>query len=97
MTTIRVFSPVGRPHRHAAADWHRSELRDVRGGVLGIVDNTKPNARALMHGVAQRLSDAALVSDVSIIRKGGPAEGVTDAGFGTLEHEVSIVLVGSAD
>lgn len=97
MTTIRVFSPVGRPHRDAAAGWHRSEVADIRGGVLGIVDNTKPNAHELMGGVARRLVDADLFSKVSVKRKGGPAEGVSDAGFGDLEHEVSIVLVGSAD
>ena len=97
MTTVNVFVPTGRRHRAAAADWHRSPIGAIRQATVGIVDNTKPNARALMSGVAERLIEAGLISKVSMKRKGGPSEGVSEAGFGDLEQEASVVLVGSAD
>lgn len=97
MSAVRVYSPVGRRHRDAAGDWHRSSLTGVKSGVVGIVDNTKPNARALMTGVAERLVEAGLVGKTNVKRKTSPSEGVSDAGFGELEHEAAVVLVGSAD
>jgi hypothetical protein len=97
MSAVRVFTPVGRPHRDAAGDWNRSALTGVRGGVVGIVDNTKPNARAVMTGVAERLLQAGLIGKTNVKRKGSPSEGVSDASFGEIEQEAAVVLVGSAD
>lgn len=97
MTGVRVFAPVGRPHRGAGPGWHRSSLGPLQQATVAIVDNTKPNARALMAGVADRLVAAGLVAKATIERKASPSEGISDAAFGMLEHEAQIVLVGSAD
>ena len=97
MSAVKVFTPVGRRHRNAGAAWHRNELTGLRDGVVAIVDNTKPNARALMTGVADRLAAAGMIGGTNVKRKGSPSEGVSDAAFGELEHEAAVVLVGSAD
>lgn len=95
MSTTRIYNPIGVRHVEEGGVRQASPIGEV--SVIGIVDNTKPNAATLMRSSAEHLHATLPGLEVCLERKKSASEGVSDTAFGKLEHEASVVLVGSAD
>ena len=95
MDPIRIYSPeggVGRPLRSLAAS------PDVLAGLrLGILDNGKPNAAALMQRMAEQLSARMNLELVGVFRKGTAATPCEEPLLGEIAEACDLVLTGSAD
>ncbi|MQA01193.1 MAG: hypothetical protein GEV07_00160 [Streptosporangiales bacterium] len=93
--TVQVFSPLGR--QADIGDDVKTEVANLAGGVLGILDNTKPNARFLMEQVAQRVGERAGGMQLSIERKGSAAEGMNEDVRERLAATANVIFTGSGD
>lgn len=95
MTTVRVFSPVGRPR--AAQSIALNALPDLTGRTIGILDNTKPNAREIMDAIARYLVDERGAAEVVIERKRSAAEPASPEIIRKLSGVAHLVFAGSGD
>lgn len=96
MTTITVFKPLAPEVRRDEVV--RSPLPDLRGATLGVIENTKPNARRLLTGAAEELKDRFGAGQVVVERKNSAAEGMSDDAFERLrKQQAMLVLAGSGD
>ena len=90
----RVYAPEGRVR--GVAESLALSVRALEGKRLGILDNTKPNARVLLEAMARHLTETA-GCDVVLIETKNAALAAPDQVMGRLTKEVELVLTGSAD
>lgn len=95
MKRIRVFSPVGRPR--AAQSIVLNALPDLAGRTIGVLDNTKPNARQIMDAIARYLVDERGAAEVIIERKRSAAEPASPEIIRKLSGAAHLVFAGSGD
>jgi hypothetical protein len=69
----------------------------LAGAVIGVLDNSKPNARVLLEGVARALAQQVGARDVKIWRKPGASIGATAAVLDEIAAQCGAVLTASAD
>lgn len=94
MATIKVYNPTAESSVRGATPAPR--LSDLRGRVVGVLDNGKANAGVLMTAIAEELRAHHGVRDVVVRTKpvAGPASPET---VKVLKEQADLVLVGSAD
>jgi hypothetical protein len=95
VTTIEIFSPLGRAAARSQAELH--PIPDLRGATIGVLDNTKPNARAVLEGVARRIAEDHGAAGVVIERKRSAAEGAPPDLIRKLSGAAHLVFAGSGD
>jgi hypothetical protein len=90
---MRVFSPLalGRPAVRSLAR-RRASLRGLR---IGVLDNSKPNADALLGRAAERLAER--VGGARIRRWRKPGSSRPAAVLDEIAGAVDVLLTGSAD
>jgi hypothetical protein len=69
----------------------------LQGAVIGVLDNSKPNARVLLEGVARVLAAKLGARDVRVWRKPGASVGATAAVLDEIAAQCGAVLTASAD
>jgi hypothetical protein len=69
----------------------------LAGVVVGVLDNAKPNARALMVRMAERLVERAGARELRVFGKPGPSRGADPALLDEIARQCGLVLAGSAD
>ena len=94
MATIKVYDPTAVSSVRGGTLAPR--LTDLRGRVVGVLDNGKANAGVLMTAIADELKSRHGVRDVVVRTKpvAGPASPET---VRVLKEQTDFVLVGSAD
>ena len=90
---ITVYDPTA--ERRATQEILAKRLTSLRGARVGILDNGKANAGALMLAVAERLQAAYGVADV--LKREKPVAGPPSAQALRDLSRCDFVLVGSAD
>jgi hypothetical protein len=90
---VTVYDPTAEPRNTEAT--LAARLRSLRGARVGILDNGKANAGALMLAVAERLRTAHGVTDVVKCQK--PVAGPPSPEVLRDLSRCDFVLVGSAD
>lgn len=93
--TLKVFSPLGRPPD--LGEDVKTEVADLAGGVLAVLDNTKPNARLLMEDVARLVSERAGGMRLTFERKASAAEGMDEDVRERLMATANLIFTGSGD
>lgn len=96
MTSVRIHNPFGETPAHTEGSSIR-EIGNLSGKVVGILENTKPNAARLLRHLADHF--ATHFEDVSVVeyRKTSAALGAEEHLVERLANEASLVLVGSGD
>lgn len=95
MRPMEILDPVGStsaPSRSLAP-----RPASLQGAVIGVLDNSKPNARVLLEGVARALADKLGARDVRVWRKPGASIGATRAVLDEIAAQCGAVLTASAD
>ena len=94
MPTIRVYDPTAQSSVRGAT--LATRLPDLRGRVVGVLDNGKANAGVLMTAIAEELKTLHGVRDIVVRTKpvAGPASPET---VRVLKELTDFVLIGSAD
>lgn len=95
MTTIEIFSPLGRPKQRPSSG--RVDVPDLRGATIGVLENTKPGAREVLEQVADRVAEAFGASEVVVERKRSAAEGAPPDMIRRLSGAAHLVFAGSGD
>jgi hypothetical protein len=95
VTTIEIFSPLGRAA--ARPQTALKPIPELRGATIGVLDNTKPNARAVLEGVARRIVEDHGAAGVVIERKRSAAEGAPPDLIRKLSGAAHLVFAGSGD
>lgn len=95
MHAMEILDPVGTASttRRALAP-RPASLRDT---VIGVLDNSKPNARVLLEGVARALAERLGARDVRVWRKPGASIGAGVAVLDEIAAHCGAVLTASAD
>jgi hypothetical protein len=92
---VRIFSPIA-PTR-ALKELARPALPSGTGLRIGVLDNSKPHALALMRTAAQTLADADGGSVSVVLRKESPSVPLPDSFIQELLVSSDVVLTGTAD
>ena len=94
MATIKVYDPTAASSVRGGALAPR--LPDLRGRMVGVLDNGKANAGVLMTAIAEELRTRHGVRDIVVRTKpvAGPASPET---VRVLKEQTDFVLIGSAD
>jgi hypothetical protein len=92
---MEILDPVG-PSAAATRSLAPRPAR-LEGAVIGILDNSKPNARVLLEGVARALAQKVGARDVRVWRKPGASIGATTAVLDEIAAQCGAVLTASAD
>ena len=94
MPTVRVYDPTAQSSVRGAT--LAARLPELRGRVVGVLDNGKANAGVLMTAIAEVLKSQHGVRDVIVRTKpvAGPASPET---VRVLKEQADFVMVGSAD
>jgi len=90
-----ILDPVG--STSAASRTLGPRPRSLEGAVIGVLDNSKPNARVLLEGVARALARKMGARDVRVWRKPGASIGATAAVLDEIAAQCGAVLTASAD
>jgi hypothetical protein len=90
-----ILDPVG--STSAASRTLSPRPGSLEGGVIGVLDNSKPNARVLLEGVARALARKMGARDVRVWRKPGASIGATTAVLDEIAAQCGAVLTASAD
>jgi hypothetical protein len=69
----------------------------LAGGVIGILDNSKPNAHVLLSRVAEDIRARHGAADIRTWRKPTSSSGVTPAVLDEIAATATVVLTASAD
>ena len=69
----------------------------LQGALIGVLDNSKPNARVLLDGVARALAEKVGARDVRVWRKPGASIGATAAVLDEMAAQCGAALTASAD
>jgi hypothetical protein len=95
MSAMEILDPVGST---SAASWRLGPRpAGLAGAVIGVLDNSKPNARVLLEGVARALAQKVGARDVKMWRKPGASIGATTAVLDEIAAQCGAVLTASAD
>jgi hypothetical protein len=92
-----VLSPEGRAQRSGAWVAALPRLTDLRGKVIGLLDNSKPNADKLGERFEQLLRDRFGVSGVVKRRKITAQEGAPEQVLDELAAQAEFVISGLGD
>jgi len=95
MLAMEILDPVGSSQVPSRALAPRPAFRP--GGVIGVLDNSKPNARVLLDGVARGLAEKFGAREVRRWRKPGASIGATEAVLDEIAAHCGAVLTASAD
>ena len=91
---MKVYAPDGAVGSPAVSP--APSMPVLTGRRIGILDNTKPNAGALLEGLAQRLV-VRTGAELRLVETKNAALAAPDEVIARLESEVEAVLTGSAD
>ena len=95
MLAMEILDPVGSTTATSRALAPRpGSLQDA---VIGVLDNSKPNARVLLERVARALAEKVGARDVRIWRKPGASIGATAAVLDEMAAQCGAALTASAD
>lgn len=92
---MEILDPVGPTSATSRAPAPRPA--SLEGAVIGVLDNSKPNARVLLEGVARALARKVGARDVRTWRKPGASIGATAAVLDEIAAHCGAVLTASAD
>jgi len=95
MLAMEILDPVGSsqvPSRRLAP-----RPASLQGAVIGVLDNSKPNARVLLEGVARGLAEKLGAREVKRWRKPGASIGATAFVLDEIAAQCGAVLTASAD
>jgi hypothetical protein len=95
MAAMEILDPVG--STAAASRTLAPRPATLAGTVIGVLDNSKPNARVLLEGVARALAQKVGARDVKIWGKPGASIGATTAVLDEIAAQCGAVLTASAD
>ena len=95
MAAMEILDPVG--STAAASRTLGPRPATLAGTVIGVLDNSKPNARVLLEGVARALAQKVGARDVKIWGKPGASIGATTAVLDEIAAQCGAVLTASAD
>ena len=95
MRAMEILDPVG--PSTAAARTLAPRPASLQGAVIGVLDNSKPNARVLLAGVARALAAKLGAAEVRTWRKPGASIGATRAVLDEMAAACGAVLTASAD
>ncbi len=95
MLAMEILDPVGSTAATSRTLAPRSG--SLQGAVIGVLDNSKPNARVLLDGVARALAEKVGARDVRIWRKPGASIGATAAVLDEMAAQCGAALTASAD
>lgn len=95
MRAMEILDPVG--PSAAATRTGAPRPASLQGAVIGILDNSKPNARVLLEGVARALAAKLGAAEVRAWRKPGASIGATRAVLYEMAAHCGAVLTASAD
>ena len=95
MSAMEILDPVGSTSATSRPLARRPA--SLAGAVIGVLDNSKPNARVLLEGVARALAQQVGARDVKIWRKPGASIGATSAVLDEIADQSGAVLTASAD
>jgi hypothetical protein len=95
MRAMEILDPVG--SSAAATRTGAPRPASLQGAVIGILDNSKPNARVLLEGVARALASKLGAAEVRAWRKPGASVGATRAVLDEMAAQCGAVLTASAD
>jgi hypothetical protein len=92
-----VLSPEGKAQSSAAKVAGLPQFSDLRGKVVGLLDNSKPNADKLAERFAELLKDKYGVASVITRRKLTAQQGAPKQYLDELAAQADIVLSGLGD
>jgi hypothetical protein len=92
---MEILDPVGGSSAESRARAPRP--RSLRGAIIGVLDNSKPNARVLLEHVARALADKLGARDVKRWRKPLASIGATGLVLDEIAAQCGAVLTASAD
>jgi hypothetical protein len=92
-----VLSPEGKAQTSAAKVAGLPQFTDLRGKVLGLLDNSKPNADKLAERFAELLKEKYGVASVITRRKLTAQQGAPKQYLDELAAQADIVLSGLGD
>ena len=95
MLAMEILDPVGSTIATSRALAPRPD--SLQGAVIGVLDNSKPNARVLLEGVARALAEKLGARDVRVWRKPGASIGATAAVLDEMAAQCGAALTASAD
>jgi len=95
MSAMNVLDPLG--SSAAGARNLAPRPTSLRGVVVGVLDNAKPNARGLMMKIGALLVERGGAREVRVFGKPGPSVGADPALLDEVARECGLVLTGSAD
>lgn len=95
MSAMEILDPVGSSQAPSRALAPRPA--SLQGAVIGVLDNSKPNARVLLEGVARGLAEKLGAREVKRWRKPGASIGATASVLDEIAAHCRAVLTASAD
>ena len=95
MRAMEILDPVG--PTTATTRTLAPRPASLQGAVIGVLDNSKPNARVLLEGVARALATKLGAAEVRVWRKPGASIGATRAVLDEMAAHCGAVLTASAD
>lgn len=95
MSAMEILDPVG--STSAVSRTLAPRPAGLTDAVIGVLDNSKPNARVLLEGVARALAQKVGARDVKVWRKPGASIGATVAVLDEIAAQCGAVLTASAD
>jgi hypothetical protein len=95
MLAMEILDPVG--STSATSRTPAPRPGSLQGAVIGVLDNSKPNARVLLDGVARALAEKVGARDVRVWRKPGASIGATAAVLDEMAAQCGAALTASAD
>lgn len=95
MSAMEILDPVG--STSATSRTLAPRPASLAGAVIGVLDNSKPNARVLLDGVARALAAKLGAAEVRTWRKPGASIGATRAVLDEMAAACGVVLTASAD
>jgi hypothetical protein len=95
ISAMDLLDPIG--DTAATARTLAPRPASLQGAVIGVLDNSKPNARVLLEGVARVLAAKLGARDVRVWRKPGASVGATAAVLDEIAAQCGAVLTASAD
>jgi hypothetical protein len=95
MLVMEILDPVG--STTAAPRALAPRPGSLQDAVIGVLENSKPNARVLLERVARALAEKVGARDVRVWRKPGASIGATAAVLDEMAAQCGAALTASAD
>jgi len=95
MLAMEILDPVG--STTVASRPLAPRPASLQGAVIGVLDNSKPNARVLLQGVAHALAEKLGAREVRVWRKPGASIGAARAVLDEIAAQCGAALTASAD